>query len=56
LARKDCLNLVIHSTGLVDFQKLGAIGVPILIVANTKVVGFDKAALESVLKSKGLWK
>jgi glutaredoxin len=42
--------------GKEDFQKLGAIGVPILIVADIKVIGFDKAELERALKKKGLWK
>jgi glutaredoxin len=42
--------------GKEDFQKLGAIGTPILIVADTKVVGFDESGLKDVLKSKGLWK
>jgi glutaredoxin len=42
--------------GKEDFQKLGAIGTPILVVADTKVIGYDEAELKSVLKSKGLWK
>lgn len=41
--------------GKEDFAKLGGIGVPIMIVADTKVVGFDEGELKSVLKSKGLW-
>jgi glutaredoxin len=48
----------IHTSerGRQDFEKLGGIGVPILIVADTKVVGFDEGGLKDVLKSKGLWK
>jgi glutaredoxin len=42
--------------GKEDFQKLGAIGTPVLIVADTKLVGYDEAELKSLLKSKGLWK
>ena len=41
--------------GKEDFAKLGAIGVPIMVVADTKIVGFDEGELKSVLKSKGLW-
>lgn len=41
--------------GKEDFAKLGGIGVPIIIVADTKIVGFDEGELKSVLKSKGLW-
>lgn len=41
--------------GKEDFAKLGGIGVPIMVVAGTKVVGFDEGELKSVLKSKGLW-
>ena len=41
--------------GKADFAKLGAIGVPIMVVADTKIVGFDESQLKSVLKSKGLW-
>jgi hypothetical protein len=37
------------------FAKLGGIGVPIMVVADTKIVGFDESELKSVLKSKGLW-
>lgn len=40
--------------GKEDFKKLGAIGTPILIVADMKVVGFDESELKAALKSKGL--
>ena len=48
----------IHTSerGRQDFEKLGAIGTPILVVADTKVVGFDEGELTGVLKSKGLWR
>ncbi len=39
-----------------DFQKLGAIGVPILIVGDAKIIGYDEPELTKVLKAKGLWK
>jgi len=42
--------------GKEDFQKLGAMGVPILIVGDAKVIGYDEAELTKTLKSKGLWK
>lgn len=41
--------------GKEDFAKLGGISVPIIIVADTKIVGFDEGKLKSVLKAKGLW-
>ncbi len=41
--------------GKEDFGKLGGIGVPIMIVADTKVVGFNEDELKSILKTKGLW-
>jgi hypothetical protein len=41
--------------GKEDFAKLGRIGVPIIIVADTKYVEFDEGELKSVLKSKVLW-
>jgi glutaredoxin len=41
--------------GKEDFAKFGAMGVPILVVANVKIVGFDASQLKSVLKSNGMW-
>lgn len=41
--------------GKADFAKLGATGVPIIIVADTKIIGFDEGELKSVLKAKGFW-
>lgn len=42
--------------GREDFRKLGAIGVPIFVVGDTKLIGYEKDQLEDLLKSKGLWK
>jgi glutaredoxin len=41
--------------GKEDFARLGRVGVPIMIVADTKIIGFDEGELKSVLKSKGMW-
>jgi len=42
--------------GKEDFAKLGGIGVPILIIADTKIVGFDEGQIKSILKEKGMWR
>ena len=42
--------------GREDFRKLGAAGTPVLVVADTRIVGYDERALKDLLKSKGLWK
>ncbi|GFE62902.1 glutaredoxin domain-containing protein [Geobacter sp. AOG2] len=50
------IDVITSERGKDDFQKLGAAGTPILVVADSKVVGYDEAVLTEVLKSKGLWK
>lgn len=50
------IDVITSERGKEDFQKLGAMGTPVLVVANTKIIGYDEGALKEVLKSKGLWK
>ena len=42
--------------GRQDFQKLGAMGTPIIVVGDTRMVGFNEGELKGLLKSKGKWK
>ena len=42
--------------GRQDFQQLGGLGTPIIVVADTRIVGFNEGELKNLLKSKGQWK
>jgi glutaredoxin len=50
------IDVTTSERGKEEFRKLGAMGTPIMVVADTKVVGYDEGMLKDVLKSKGLWK
>ncbi len=50
------IDVITSERGREDFQKLGAAGTPVLVVADSKVVGYDEGVLTGVLKAKGLWK
>jgi glutaredoxin len=50
------IDVTTSERGKEDFRKLGAMGTPIMVVADTKIVGYDEGMLKDVLRSKGLWK
>jgi len=39
--------------GRQEFQQLGAMGTPIIVVGDTRMVGFNEGELKGLLKSKG---
>ena len=42
--------------GRQEFQQLGAMGTPIIVVGDQKMTGFNEDELKSLLKAKGQWK